>query len=46
MKHGKFKNTNGYQLLYRVTNNSLTNLTFNNIPGQNILSLTNTEKKY
>ena len=45
MKHGKFKNTNGYQLLYRVTNNSLTNLTFNNIPGQNILSLTNAEKK-
>jgi cellulose synthase/poly-beta-1,6-N-acetylglucosamine synthase-like glycosyltransferase len=27
MKFGKFKNTTGYQLLYRVTNNSLTNLT-------------------
>jgi glycosyltransferase involved in cell wall biosynthesis len=43
MKFGKFKNTTGYQLLYRVTNNSLTNLTLKHIPGQNILSLTNTD---
>jgi glycosyltransferase involved in cell wall biosynthesis len=41
IKFGKFKNTNSYQLLYRVSNNSLTNVTFKYIPGQNILSLTN-----
>ena len=43
MKFGKFKNTNKYLLLYRVTGNSLTNLTFNDIPCTNILSLSNWE---
>ena len=41
MKFGKFKNTNKYQLLYRVTGNSLTNLTFKDIPRTNILTLSN-----
>ena len=39
MKLGEFKNSNGYQLLYRVTDQSLTKSTFEHIAKSNILAL-------
>lgn len=38
---GRFKNTNSYQLLYRVTGQSLTNSTFEFIAKSNISALSN-----
>ena len=45
IKHGKFKNTKTYLVLYRVTGNSLTNKTFKNIAKTMILSLSNYDNK-
>lgn len=39
MKLGKFKNTDSYQLLYRVTGQSLTTSTFEHIAKSNIIAL-------
>jgi glycosyltransferase involved in cell wall biosynthesis len=44
IKLGKFKNTNCYQLLYRVTGNSLTNTTFEHIAKSNIEAISCYEK--
>lgn len=46
IKLGKFKNSNSYQLIYRVTGNSLTNRTINYLAESNILSLTNFDTKF
>jgi glycosyltransferase involved in cell wall biosynthesis len=45
IKHGEFKNTNTYLVLYRVTGNSLTNKTFQDIAKTMILSLSNYDNK-
>jgi glycosyltransferase involved in cell wall biosynthesis len=45
MKFGKFKNTKTYQVLYRVTGNSLTNKTFDDIPKTMIMALTNNNSR-
>ncbi len=44
MKLGKFKNTNSYQLLYRITGKSLTNTTFDYIAKSNIEALSQYQK--